>query len=217
MEIKPLWLVICTQPVVFQIGLSEEYYCSTCHKFSYPISSSQTRHLPRSLIYVCPTPIQESLAIAFESQMALPAEDDTFFVQLREDLRSKRSRVAEALKAVGLKPLVPEGGYFITVDVSNFDFRKIGCDIPSATSSSTSTSSSSTSTSTASTSSTPAATLIRWMLEHKRLVVMPTWPFYSASHRDLASHHVRICFNKKDETIDQAVKILEEWARELNG
>ena len=142
--------------------------------------------------------------------MALPPEDDTFFVQLREDLRSKRSRVAEALKAVGLKPLVPEGGYFITVDVSNFDFRKIGCDIPSATSSSTSTSM-------GSTSSTPAATLIRWMLEHKRLVVMPTWPFYSASHRDLASHHVRICFNKKDETIDEAVKILQEWATELNG
>ena len=150
---------------------------------------------PRSLIYVCPTPIQESLAIAFEHQATL-AKEETFFVRLREDLRAKRGRVAAALKRVGLKPLLPDGGYFITADVSGFDFRKIGCDVSSPPS--------------------RAETLIRWLLERKRLVVMPTWPFYSPGHRDLAEHHVRICFNKKDATIDEAVRILDEWAREMD-
>ena len=146
---------------------------------------------------MCPTPIQESLAIAFEKQAPLPAEE-TFFVQLREDLRVKRQRVAEALLAVGLKPIVPDGGDFITVDVSSFDFRKIRCDG-------------------ADSSSTPAQNMITWLMKNKRLVVMPTWPFYTPDHRDLARDHIRICINKKDETIEQALKILNEWAQELKN
>jgi len=150
-----------------------------------------------SLIFVCPTPIQESLAIAFEKQASLPAEE-TFFVQLREDLRAKRERLIEALNYVGLKPIVPDGGYFITVDVSSFDLRKIGCDCQNET-------------------STPAKTLISWLINNKRLVVMPTSPFYSPDHRDMARDHIRICINKKDETIQQALRILNEWAEELKN
>lgn len=156
----------------------------------------------QSLIYVCPTPIQESLAVAFERESSLPV-DQTFFHKLREDLVGKRDLVVNALRKVGLKPLVPEGGYFVTVDVSTFDFAKIGVD--------------SASTSGDEDQASPAAKLISWLLLHKRLVVMPTWPFYSAQNRRLSDNHVRICFNKTDETIRQAIGILDGWAKELNG
>jgi len=194
---------IATMPGMWErtvtIGSAGKSWNVTGWKLGWAIGHAKLIHclkvVHQSLIYVCPTPIQESLALAFEQQSSLPKEK-TFFYQLREDLRRKRGRIAEALKAVGLRPLVPEGGYFITVDVSSFDFRKIGCDSDAAAAS-------------------PAKTIIHWLLNNKRLVVMPIWPFYTLDHRDLAKNHIRICFNKKDETIDEAVRILTEWAAEL--
>ena len=60
------------------------------------------------LIYVCsPAPLQHGVAAGLED---LPPE---FYKQIAIDHRSKRERLALALKAAGMDPLIPPGAYYI--------------------------------------------------------------------------------------------------------
>ena len=47
-------------------------------------------------------------------------QSDSYFKELPAMLREKRDAMAEMLKGVGFKPIVPEGGYFMIADTSEF-------------------------------------------------------------------------------------------------
>ncbi|MGE4425328.1 MAG: pyridoxal phosphate-dependent aminotransferase [Solirubrobacteraceae bacterium] len=56
-------------------------------------------------------PLQQAIAVA----LAMP---DAYFDGLRSRMASRRDRLVAGVRAAGLPALVPEGGYFVTVDVS---------------------------------------------------------------------------------------------------
>lgn len=49
----------------------------------------------------------------------LMGQPECYFSSLPEELESKRDRLAAILRDVGMTPIVPEGGYFMLVDVSS--------------------------------------------------------------------------------------------------
>lgn len=49
----------------------------------------------------------------------LMGQPECYFSSLAEELEGKRDRMAAILKHAGMTPVVPEGGYFMLVDVTS--------------------------------------------------------------------------------------------------
>lgn len=49
----------------------------------------------------------------------LMGQPECYFSSLAEELEGKRDRLAAILKDTGMTPVIPEGGYFMLVDVSS--------------------------------------------------------------------------------------------------
>jgi DNA-binding transcriptional MocR family regulator len=77
----------------------------------------------QNCVYACPTPIQEAVARGFEKELARLESADCYFRSISVDLAGKRDFVVEMLDGVGMKPVVPEGGYFIMADWSSLADR----------------------------------------------------------------------------------------------
>lgn len=45
-------------------------------------------------------------------------QPECYFSSLAEELEGKRDRMASIVQAAGMTPVIPEGGYFMLVDVS---------------------------------------------------------------------------------------------------
>ncbi|RMD97644.1 MAG: aminotransferase class I/II-fold pyridoxal phosphate-dependent enzyme [Deltaproteobacteria bacterium] len=74
--------------------------------------------LVNDLYYVCaPTPLQHGVAAGF-------AAPDEAYEEMRLAYQRKRDMTCEALDAVGMTPIVPEGAYYILADVRKLGFRK---------------------------------------------------------------------------------------------
>lgn len=63
--------------------------------------------------------LKEAVARGFETEMALMGTDKSYFRTLSKELQAKRDRMAQVLREVGFKPIIPQGGYFMIADVSN--------------------------------------------------------------------------------------------------
>lgn len=64
-------------------------------------------------MYACPTPIQEAVARAFELELTRLDSPACYFRSISVDLAAKRDFIARVLEGVGMRPVIPEGGYFI--------------------------------------------------------------------------------------------------------
>lgn len=49
----------------------------------------------------------------------LMGQPECYFTSLAEELEGKRDRLASILQEVGMTPIIPEGGYFMLVDVTS--------------------------------------------------------------------------------------------------
>ena len=67
----------------------------------------------QNCVYACPTPIREAVARAFELELSRLDSPDCYFKSISRDLKTKRDFIAKVLDDVGMKPVIPEGGYFI--------------------------------------------------------------------------------------------------------
>lgn len=56
--------------------------------------------------------------MGFEKELDRYDSDDCYFFSLPRELEVKRDYMAQFLKNVGMKPTIPEGGYFMIVDWS---------------------------------------------------------------------------------------------------
>lgn len=63
---------------------------------------------------------QEAVAHGFEQELVRLGKPDSYFVQLPKELQRKRDLLVESLAAVGMKPIVPEGTYYLIADLSTF-------------------------------------------------------------------------------------------------
>lgn len=72
----------------------------------------------QNCVYTCSTPIQEAVAIGFETEIPRIGTKDCFFHSLPPSLKSKRDFMADFLSKAGMNPTVPQGGYFMMADWS---------------------------------------------------------------------------------------------------
>jgi len=142
-------------------------------------------------IYTCATPLQEACARSFRLEMERPfdghAKDnpESYFRTLTEvELRPKREKMAKILESVGMKPIIPNGGYFMIADAS--PMKKI---IPEEE---------------LDDSDDPwDYKAVRWMCRQKKIAAIPNSAFYSDGHKRQYENYIRFCFAKDDATLDK--------------
>lgn len=62
---------------------------------------------------------QEAVAQGLLLNYDLMGQPECYFSSLAEELEGKRDRLAAILQEVGMTPVIPEGGYFMLVDVTS--------------------------------------------------------------------------------------------------
>ena len=63
------------------------------------------------LIYVCaPTPLQFAVAEGINNI------DENFYINLKKDFQDSRDKLCEALDSAGLRPVIPQGSYYVLAD-----------------------------------------------------------------------------------------------------
>lgn len=72
-----------------------------------------------SFVWFPSLPLKEAVAHGFDREYELFGTPESYFQQLPALLQQKRKRLALCLESVGLKPIMPEGGYFIMADISS--------------------------------------------------------------------------------------------------
>ena len=61
---------------------------------------------------------QEAVAQGLLRDFPLMGQPECYFSSLAVELEGKRDRMAAILRDTGMSPIIPEGGYFMVVDVT---------------------------------------------------------------------------------------------------
>ena len=127
---------------------------------------------------------------------------DGYWAELRVDLRQKRDRMARILAKAGMRPVVPEGGYFMLADFSPLarhfpQYKQEG--------------------QVAGRANTNDYTFARWLSRTKKLQGIPASAFYSEANKPLAANLVRFCFIKQTATLDRLEALIERLSEESSG
>uniref|UniRef100_A0A8C5WLF8 Kynurenine--oxoglutarate transaminase 3 n=1 Tax=Leptobrachium leishanense TaxID=445787 RepID=A0A8C5WLF8_9ANUR len=128
----------------------------------------------QNCIYTCATPLQEALAQALFKDFKRMDEPDCYFNSLAVELEAKRDRMAQLLQQAGLKPVVPEGGYFIIADISvlDVDLSEMTKDEPYD------------------------YKFVKWMIKTKKLAAIPVTAFCGTETKKQFEKYIRFCFIK---------------------
>ncbi|NXH12046.1 KAT1 transaminase, partial [Bucco capensis] len=154
------------------------------------------RTVHQNSVYHCATVGQEAVAQGFQRELELYGKPDSYFIQLPKELQQKRDRLVQSLDAVGMKPIIPEGTYFLVADISQFK-----SDVPDVPDS----------------SEPYDSRFAKWMVKNKGLAAIPLSAFCCAAHRSSYSHFLRFCFAKEEATLKAANDILQRWKQEKTG
>lgn len=115
-HISPATVADLAERTVTILGLSKTFSV-TGWRLGYAVAPPEVARamtLVNDLFYVCaPTPLQHGVAAGF----ALP---DDFYEGLRADYARKRSRLVGALEAAGMRPIRPQGAYYVLADVGGW-------------------------------------------------------------------------------------------------
>ncbi|XP_045865540.1 kynurenine--oxoglutarate transaminase 3 isoform X5 [Meles meles] len=172
------------QPRQTQFFQQNKLYPAFCtYLFPHPV------HFP---LQYTPTGIfiMEALAQAFWIDIKRMDDPECYFNSLPKELEVKRDRMIHLLENLGLKPIVPDGGYFIIADVSLLDVDLSGMKD----------------------SNEPYDyKFVKWMTKNKKLSAIPVSAFCNTETKLQFEKFVRFCFIKKDSTLDAAEEIIKAW------
>lgn len=175
------------------IGSAGKAYSVTGWKLGWSIGPAHLiKHLQtvqQNSLYTCPTPLQEALAHALLKDLKRMEEPECYFNELPRELEGKRDQMARLLLEAGLKPVIPEGGYFMVADVS-----VLGVDLSDMKN-----------------DEAYDYKFVKWMIKTKKLAAIPITAFCGPETRGQFEKYIRFCFIKRDETLDAAAKILKNW------
>ncbi|XP_069334278.1 kynurenine--oxoglutarate transaminase 3 isoform X1 [Eulemur rufifrons] len=175
------------------IGSAGKTFSVTGWKIGWSIGPNHLiKHLQtiqQNTIYTCATPLQEALAQAFWIDIKRMDDPECYFNSLPKELEVKRDRMVCLLESVGLKPIVPDGGYFIIADVSllDADLSDMKDNEPYD------------------------YKFVKWMTKNKKLSAIPVSAFCNLETKLQFEKFVRFCFIKKDSTLDAAEEIIKAW------
>lgn len=165
------------------LGSAGKTFSVTGWKIGWAITSERLAHAifmaHQWIPFAVATPLQEAVATALEV-----AGEHDYFNWLGQMYKGKRDFLLNTLRRVGLKPLTPQGSYFILVDTSHLDVPiEVG--------------------------SWRDQSVCRWFTREVGVAAIPPSPFYSPAHQYLTDNLARFCFCKTDETLAEAALRLE--------
>jgi kynurenine--oxoglutarate transaminase/cysteine-S-conjugate beta-lyase/glutamine--phenylpyruvate transaminase len=175
------------------IGSAGKTFASTGIKVGWTIGPQELVKLCQVSndidINVCPTFFQEVVARCYEIEMDRLESAESYFEMLRSELRLKRDMLAESLAEAGLEPIVPDGAYYMAVDISKFAHgEKFSSCIHEFRD----------------------HKFVKHLIKEHNLALTPMTAFYGDDHKKMGENFVRFCFFKDDETLKKAVKIVKE-------
>lgn len=177
------------------IGSAGKSFSATGWKVGWAIGSGHIlKHLKtvhQNSVYHCATAAQEAVAQGFQREYEHFGTPESYFQQLPERLHHKRLKLASCLEAVGLQPVLPEGGYFMIADISSV---KVDLSDPSNQ------------------DEPHDYRFVKWLIKEKGLATIPVSAFYSPEHRKDFENYIRFCFVKEDSTLNAAEDILRKWS-----
>lgn len=141
-------------------------------------------------VYTGCTPIQEAAAIGFETELARLGTDECYFVSISKELEPKKEFMAKFLQEAGMKPIVPEGGYFMLADWTPLE-SKVNLNSEK--------------------DKYKDYRFTKWMTKNVGLQGIPPTAFYSEEHKPLGENFVRYCFIKQDKNLQAAADLLRNW------
>uniref|UniRef100_A0A2K6BSH3 Kynurenine--oxoglutarate transaminase 1 n=1 Tax=Macaca nemestrina TaxID=9545 RepID=A0A2K6BSH3_MACNE len=153
------------------------------------------RTVHQNSIFHCPTQSQAAVAESFEREQLLFGQPSSYFVQFPQAMQRRRDRMVRSLQSVGLKPVVPQGSYFLITDIS--DFKRKMPDLPGAV------------------DEPYDRRFVKWMIKNKGLVAIPVSIFCSVPHQKHFDHYIRFCFVKDEATLQAMDEKLRKWKAEL--
>lgn len=74
----------------------------------------------QTAIYTCATTVQEAVARGFEHEINVLDSPESYFQNLSNELKPKMNYLFKSIQNNGFKPIMPEGGYFMIADWTNF-------------------------------------------------------------------------------------------------
>lgn len=175
------------------VGSAGKTFSVTGWKLGWSIGPEHLiRHLQtvmQNSLYTCPTPLQEAVGRGLLRDFELMGQPDCYFSALALELEGKRDRMAAMLAQTGMTPVVPEGGYFMIVDVTalNQDLTHMGDDEPYD------------------------YKFVKWMIKEKKLAAIPVTAFVGEDSVKQFEKYIRLCFIKQESTLDAAEAILKNW------
>ncbi|XP_043554673.1 kynurenine--oxoglutarate transaminase 3-like isoform X4 [Chiloscyllium plagiosum] len=175
------------------IGSAGKTFSVTGWKLGWSIGPAHLiKHLQtvqQNTIYTCNTPIQEAVAQGIWKEYGRLTDKDCYFLSLPRELEAKRNRMAKFLHTVRMKPIIPEGGYFMIVDISalDVDISKVEENEPYDN------------------------LFVKWMIKNKKLAAIPVTSFVSDQSKCHFEKYIRFCFIKQDSTLNSAETILKNW------
>ncbi|XP_038167232.1 kynurenine--oxoglutarate transaminase 3 isoform X4 [Arvicola amphibius] len=175
------------------IGSAGKTFSVTGWKLGWSIGPHHLiKHLQtvqQNTLYTCATPLQAALAQALWTDIKRMDDPECYFNSLPKELEVKRDRMIRLLNSVGLKPIIPDGGYFIIADVSSLDadLSDMKGDEPYD------------------------YKFVKWMTKNKKLSAIPVSAFCDSLSKPQFEKLVRFCFIKKDSTLDAAEEIIKAW------
>lgn len=102
------------------MGLSKTFSI-TGWRLGYAVAPEELARsitLVNDLYYVCaPTPLQHGVADGFKSPQS-------FFDSLQSDYQAKRDVICSALEEAGMRPIVPQGAYYVLADIAHLGYPK---------------------------------------------------------------------------------------------
>ncbi|CAF4496556.1 unnamed protein product [Rotaria sp. Silwood1] len=188
---------IATIPNMWQrtltIGSAGKTFSSTGLKLGWTIGPEYLIRLSQIVhqhsVFICPTLSQEVVARCFEYELKRLNSSECYFNAVSNEFIKKRNQFAQVLKECGMKPVVPDGGYFILANVSQFandeQFQSDENDKKDFK-------------------------FVRYLIKEKQLATIPVSAFYTKDHQYLGENYIRFCFAKNDETLDKATDIIRK-------
>ncbi|KAK5650182.1 hypothetical protein RI129_001211 [Pyrocoelia pectoralis] len=176
------------------IGSAGKTFSVTGWKTGWAYGPAKLMHnlqmVHQNCVYVCPTPTQEAVARGFEYELPRLGQDDCYFISLPRELETKRDYMVKFLTETGMKPIIPEGGYFIMADYS-----PIAKDVDLSTEK----------------DKYKDYRFTKWMTKNVGLQGIPSTAFYSEPNKNLSENFVRYCFIKEDHNLQKAADLLLNW------
>ncbi|CAJ1059756.1 kynurenine--oxoglutarate transaminase 3-like [Xyrichtys novacula] len=177
------------------IGSAGKTFSVTGWKLGWSVGPEHLiKHLQtvmQNTLYTCPTPLQEAVAQGLLLNLKMIDQPECYFSSLAEELEGKRDRMAAILQEAGMTPVIPEGGYFMLVDVTSLNQDLSHMDDDDAYD----------------------YKFVKWMIKEKKLAAIPVTAFVGDESKKQFEKYIRLCFIKQDSTLDAAEEILKNWSK----